>query len=49
MWEVKTFKTREAMQAWVARNEGRMQWQEVFVNNGYAVTFRPLVKPRMPR
>lgn len=42
MWQVKTFKTKEAFQAWVARNDARVQWQEVFVNNGYGVTFKPL-------
>lgn len=42
MWEEKTFKTREAMQAWVKRNDHRMQWEEIFVNNGYGVTYRRL-------
>ena len=42
MWKIKTFKTADAMRAWIARNDGRMQWHELFINNGYGVQFRPL-------
>jgi hypothetical protein len=49
MWQVKTFKTVEAQRAWVARNQHRVQWHEVFVNNAYGVEYRPLVEPRLPR
>lgn len=42
MWEVKTFKTKEAMKTFIAKNEHKIQWHEVFVNNAYAVEFRQL-------
>jgi hypothetical protein len=42
MWTVKVFKTRAASDAWLAKNESRVQWQEIFVNNGYGLTYRAL-------
>lgn len=49
MWSIKEFKTRAEMQAWIEKNGHRMRWQEIVVNNGYGVQYRPLVEPRMPR
>ncbi len=42
MWTIKVFKTREKMNKFIQKNEGRIQWVEVFVNNGYAIEYRPL-------
>ncbi len=42
MWDIKTFKTRESMGAWVAKNGNKYQWEQIFINNGYGVTFKPL-------
>jgi hypothetical protein len=42
MWQEKIFKTREAMQAWLYKNEHRIQWQEIFVCNAYGLTYRKL-------
>jgi hypothetical protein len=42
MWQTKTFKTKEEMQAWLEKREGRIQYQEIFVNNAYGVQWRPL-------
>jgi hypothetical protein len=42
MWKVKTFKTAKAFQSWVVKNDKRMQWHEIFVNNRYGVEYRPL-------
>lgn len=42
MWQIKKFRTRKALSAWVARNEGRIQWREVFVDSAWAVEWRPL-------
>jgi hypothetical protein len=42
MWEIKTFKTREAMEKWIEKFGHRYQWVEVFVNNGYALDIRKL-------
>ena len=42
MWRTKTFRTREAMQNWLAMMEGRIQWSEIFVENAYGVEYRML-------
>lgn len=42
MWQTKTFKTKEAMQKFIAKNIGKIQYQEVFINNGYAIDWRKL-------
>jgi hypothetical protein len=42
MWQVKKFKTNEAKNAWVEKNAHRIQWNEVFINNAYAVEYRAL-------
>jgi len=41
-WQTKTFKTSEAMREWLAKREGRIQWNEIFVNNAYGVEWRDL-------
>lgn len=41
-WQIRTFKTHGAMLKFLERNRGRIQWQEVFVNNAYAVEYRRL-------
>lgn len=43
-WKIKVFKTKEAMEKWLQRNSHKVQWQEVFVNNAYAIEYRKLVK-----
>lgn len=42
MWDTKIFKTREAMQSWIEKNDHKMQWNEIFVNNAYGVEYRKL-------
>ena len=44
MWQNKTFKTRELMQAFIDKNKNRIQYNEVFINNGYAIEYRKLIK-----
>ncbi len=45
-WKFKTFKQRQRarglMCGWIEKNQGRVQYQEIFVNNAYAVEYRPL-------
>jgi len=43
-WQTKTFKTKEAQQKWIDKNSTNYQIVEVFVNNGYAVDYRSLIK-----
>lgn len=40
MWQVKTFKTKQAMQKFIAKH--KIQWHEIFVNNAYGIEYRPL-------
>lgn len=42
MWKTKTFKTKKAMETFLSKNAHKIQWVEVFVNNGYALEYRPL-------
>lgn len=46
MWETKTFKTREAMVAWLKKREGRIQYEEIAVNNGYGKPTYAITKAR---
>lgn len=42
MWRLKRFKTRDQMVLWLHRHEGLIQWNEVFIQNGYALEYRKL-------
>lgn len=42
MWQTKQFKTRAAMLKWIAANQHRVQYREVFINNAYGVEYRKL-------
>lgn len=42
MWRTKIFKTKELMQAWLYKKSGKIQFEEIAVNNAYGVTWRPL-------
>lgn len=58
MWRDKIFKFKTAadaktakakLDAWLERNEAFIQWEQIFVNNAYGVTYRGLVLPGLPR
>ena len=42
MWQTKTFKTLKGMKWWIKRSGHLYEWEQVFVNNGYAVVARRL-------
>lgn len=42
MWITKEFKTREKMNAFIKKNEGKIQWEEIFINNSYGIIYRKL-------
>jgi len=51
MWETKVFKfktmagakiAKAKLEAWLERNEGRIQYEQIFVNNAYGVEYRKL-------
>jgi hypothetical protein len=49
MWEIKKFKTAKARDKWIERHGSNYQFQEVFVNNAYALDVRKLAPIRMAR
>lgn len=42
MWEFKEFKTQEAMERFINKNKHRIQYEIVYINNGFAVEYRKL-------
>jgi len=42
MWTFKAFKTKQVMDKWLSRKAGKIQYVEIFINNGYAVEYRRL-------
>lgn len=43
MWTLKKFKTEAAMAAWIKKMRSRVQYDIIYINNGYAVEYRPLI------
>jgi hypothetical protein len=43
-WRIMEFKTREQMERFIDLNYNKIQWQEVFIDNGYGIEYRPLRK-----
>ena len=44
MWQTKYFKTRDEMTAWLDQHDGQIQFDEIFIENGYGVEWRKLVE-----
>ena len=44
MWDIKTFKTKNGMQKFIDKNQNKIQWNEIFINNRYAIEYRKLKK-----
>lgn len=44
MWKIKEFKTREEMEKFIDKNKNKIQYEEVFINNSYGITYKPLIK-----
>ena len=42
MWQFKHFINRDTMLNWIEANEKRIQWDEIYVNNGYCIEYRKL-------
>jgi len=43
-WKTRTFKTIEAMNAWLSKNDRLIEWNEIYLNNAYGVEYRQLRK-----
>jgi hypothetical protein len=44
MWIIRTFKSKENMQKFIDKNRGKIQWHEVFINNGWGIEYKRLVR-----
>lgn len=42
MWQTKHFKSFKQQEEWIEANKNRYQISRIFVNNGYAVEYKPL-------
>jgi hypothetical protein len=43
MWTTKRFKTQAALDNFISKNEGKMRYNVIYINNGYGVEFKKLV------
>jgi len=42
MWKSKKFKTYKAMTSWLSINQSKIQFDVIYIMNGYAVEYKPL-------
>lgn len=40
MWEIKTFKTKQALDAFVTKNKNKYQIVTIFINNGFGLEIK---------
>lgn len=44
MWKVRTFKTKEQLNNFIKRNKNKIQYDIIFVNNGFGIEYKKLIK-----
>lgn len=44
MWMTKTFRTEQLRKKWIERNKNKYRIDIIFVNNGYGIEYKKLVK-----
>lgn len=44
MWEVRTFKTKEQLNNFIKRNKNKIQYDIIFVNNGFGIEYKKITK-----
>ena len=42
MWKIKKFASMDGMNEWLVKNGNKVQWQEIFIANTYAIEYRKL-------
>ena len=42
MWQIKIFKTKQKMMAFIEKYGDKIQWDEIFVDNAYGIEYRKL-------
>ena len=43
-WQFKSFRTKENMEKFIDKIKKNYQYNEIFINNGYAVEYKKLIK-----
>lgn len=43
MIEYKIFKSKEKMEKYIEKNKNKIQWEKVFINNGYCIEYKKLI------
>ena len=44
MWIIKIFKTQSAMDLWLSKNEHKIQYNIIYVNNAFGLEYKLLRK-----
>ena len=44
MWTIKTFKTQREVDNFIAKNAHKIQYNILFINNGYGIEYKKLRK-----
>lgn len=44
MWEIKTFKTQKQLNNFILKNKNKIQYNIIFVNNGFGIEYKKLIK-----
>lgn len=44
MWEIKTFKTKKQLNNFIKRNKNKIQYNVIFINNGFGIEYKKLIK-----
>jgi hypothetical protein len=42
MWEIKIFKTKKQMEEFIDAHRDKIQWQDIYIDNGYAIEYKKL-------
>lgn len=42
MWQIKTFKTKQSLDSFMAKNANKYQMEIIFLNNAYGIEYRKL-------
>lgn len=43
-WKTKEFTSRKQMNKWIEKHGKNYQWEEIFINNGFGIEYRKLLK-----
>jgi len=44
MWKTKLFRSQALMDKFIAKHGHEIQWETIYINNGFGIEYRPLRK-----